>query len=61
VQGGFETEQVFYLLKKMLASGKRFLGFDLVEVGTGETDWDSNVGARVLFKLCNLLTAANPG
>jgi agmatinase len=60
VHGGFETEQVFYLLKKMLASGKRFLGFDLVEVGTGESDWDSNVGARVLFKLCNLLAAANP-
>jgi agmatinase len=60
VQGGFETEQVFYLLKKMLESGKTFLGFDLVEVGTGESDWDSNVGARVLFKLCNLLTAANP-
>lgn len=59
VHGGFETEQVYYLLNKMLASGKQFLGFDLVEVGTGETDWDSNVGARVLFKLCNLLTAAN--
>lgn len=60
VHGGFETEQVYYLLKKMLASGKQFLGFDLVEVGSGESDWDSNVGARVLFKLCNLLTAANP-
>jgi len=60
VHGGFETDQVFYLLKKMVEKGKKFLGFDLVEVGTGETDWDSNVGARVLFKLCNLLTAANP-
>lgn len=60
VHGGFETEQVFYLLKKMLERGKQFLGFDLVEVGTGELDWDSNVGARVLFKLCNLLTDANP-
>lgn len=60
VHGGFESEQVFYLLKKMIASGKKFLGFDLVEVGVGENDWDSNVGARVLFKLCNLLTAANP-
>jgi agmatinase len=59
VQGGFEVEQVFYLLTKILESGKRFLGFDLCEVGTGESDWDSNVGARVLFKLCNMLTAAN--
>jgi agmatinase len=59
VHGGFEAEQVFYLLKKMLESGKKLLGFDLVEIGIGESDWDSNVGARVLFKLCNLLTAAN--
>jgi agmatinase len=59
VHGGFETEQVFYLLTKIMESRKRFLGFDLCEVGTGESDWDSNVGARVLFKLCNILTAAN--
>ena len=59
VQGGFETEQVFYLLSQIKESGKRFLGFDLVEVGIGESDGDSNVGARVLFKLCNMLTAAN--
>src|SRR5687767_755728 len=59
VFGGFEAEQVFYLLRKMLESGREFLGFDLVEVGIGETDWDSNVGARVLLKLCNLLVSAN--
>jgi agmatinase len=59
VHGGFEAEQVFYLLKKMIESGRKLLGFDLVEIGIGESDWDSNVGARVLFKLCNLLTAAN--
>lgn len=59
VYGGFEAEQMYYLLRKMLASGRQFLGFDLVEVGIGETDWDSNVGARVLLKLCNLLASAN--
>ena len=59
VFGGFEADQVFYLLRKMLESGREFLGFDLVEVGIGETDWDSNVGARVLLKLCNLLVSAN--
>jgi agmatinase len=59
VHGGFETEQVYYLLRRMLESGRQLLGFDLVEVGTGETDWDSNVGARVLFKLCSLLASAN--
>ena len=59
VHGGFETEAVYYLLRKMLDSGRQLLGFDLVEVGTGENDWDSNVGARVLLKLCNLLASAN--
>ena len=59
VHGGFETEAVYYLLRKMLESGRQLLGFDLVEVGTGENDWDSNVGARVLLKLCNLLASAN--
>jgi agmatinase len=43
----------------MLESGRKLIGFDLVEVGTGENDWDSNVGARVLLKLCNLLASAN--
>ena len=59
VQGGFETEQVFYLFSKLLHSGKTIIGFDLNEVGVGETDWDANVGARVLFKLCNLLVTSN--
>jgi len=59
VQGGFETEQVFYLFSKLLQSGKKIIGFDLTEVGVGETDWDANVGARILFKLCNLLVTSN--
>lgn len=60
VQGGFETEQVFYLFEKLRQSGKQIIGFDLSEVSTSETGWDANVGARILFKLCNLLIASNP-
>lgn len=60
VQGGFETEQVFYLFKKLLDSGRKLLGFDLNEVGVSHNEWDENVGARCLFKLCNLMVAANP-
>jgi agmatinase len=59
VQGGFEAEQVFYLLRRIIRSGRKFIGFDLVEIGVGETDWDANVGARVLWKLSNLLVASN--
>jgi agmatinase len=60
VPGGFELEQVFYLFSKILQSRKKLVGFDLNEVGIGgDTDWDANVGARVLYKLCNLLVTSN--
>jgi len=60
VQGGFETEQVFYFFDKLRKSGKQVIGFDLCEVSWSETFWDANVGARILFKLCNLLAVNNP-
>ena len=59
VPGGFDAEQVYYLIKRILQSGRKIIGFDLTEVGVGETGFDSNVGARVLFKLCNFLVASN--
>jgi agmatinase len=59
VQGGFETEQIFYLFKKVLQSGRKLIGFDLVEVGVSRNEWDENVGARCLFKLCNMMVAGN--
>ncbi|MBM3415233.1 MAG: agmatinase family protein [Bacteroidetes bacterium] len=60
VPGGFELEQVFYLFSKVLQSRKTIVGFDLNEVGIGgDTDWDANVGARALYKLCNLLVTSN--
>jgi agmatinase len=60
VPGGLEIEQVLYLVRKIIRSGRKFIGFDLVEIGVAETEWDSNVGARILWKLCNLLIASNP-
>src|SRR6185295_12747257 len=59
VHGGFEAEQIFYLFKKVLQSGRPIIGFDLNEVGISVDEWDENVGARVLFKLCNLMVAGN--
>jgi agmatinase len=59
VAGGFEAEQVLYLFKKLVESGKKLIGFDLVEIGVGENDWDANVGARLLFRMCNLLVKSN--
>ncbi len=59
VQSGLEIEQVYYMFKAILKSGKKIIGFDLNETGISETDWDANVSARILFKLCNLLIASN--
>ena len=59
VMGGLETEQVFYLFRKILSSGRKLIGFDLNEVGVSTSEWDENVGARVLYKLCNLLLSSN--
>src|SRR5689334_16815680 len=59
VPGGFETEEVYYIFRKVMESGRQIIGFDLVEVGISDSDWNANVGARVLFKLCNLLVASN--
>lgn len=57
VPGGFESEEIIYLIKKIKESGKELIGFDLVEIGVGETEWDSNVGARILWRLCNLMVS----
>lgn len=59
VAGGFETEQINYLFKKVIESGRTIVGFDLNEVGNGEGGLDANIAARLLFKLCNLLIKSN--
>ncbi|MVT12443.1 agmatinase family protein [Chitinophaga tropicalis] len=59
VPGGFETEQLYFLFRKILESGRKLIGFDLCEVSTSHDEWDANVGSRVLFKLCNLLVHSN--
>ena len=60
VPGGFEVEQIFYLLKKVHQAGKKIIGFDLNETGVSANEWDENVSARILYKLCSLLAATNP-
>ena len=59
VPGGFSFEQATYLFNKLAASDKEIIGFDLVEVAPGETDWDGNVGARMLFHMCGVLAKNN--
>lgn len=54
VPGGLEFSEAAFLIKKVVESGRKIIGFDLCEVGQNE--WDANVGARILYKLCNLAT-----
>ena len=59
VPGGMEFDQAMYLVKSVVESGREIIGFDLVEVAPGEeTEWDANVGARILYKLNNLMNAS---
>lgn len=57
VAGGFDSEETIYLIRKVKESGRELIGFDLVEIGVGQTDWDSNVGARILWRLCNIMVS----
>jgi len=60
VPGGLAFEEATYLLSRLAASGKRIIGFDLVEVSPGPKDeFDANVGARMLFHLCGVLANTN--
>ncbi len=57
VPGGLELEQTFCLFREIINSGRQIIGFDLSEVGAAE--WDGNVGARAVYKLCNLMALSH--
>jgi agmatinase len=58
VPGGLSFAELAHLLGVVVASGRRVVGFDLVEVAPGAGEWDANVGARVLYKLCGAALAS---
>jgi agmatinase len=58
VAGGLEFEQVVYLIRKLVKNGRKIIGFDLNEVAPGKDDWDANVGARLLYQLCNWMAVS---
>lgn len=57
VAGGFEFEEAVYLIESVARSGRTIIGFDLNEVATNDAmgEWDANVGARMLYRMCNLM------
>ncbi len=61
VPGGLSFQEAAYLLAAVVRSGRRIVGFDLVEVAPdpgGADEWDGNVGARLLYKLAGWTLAA---
>jgi agmatinase len=59
VPGGLEFHQVVHLLQKIAKSNKHIVGFDLCEVSSVPgNDWDANVGARMLYHLCNIMAVS---
>jgi agmatinase len=52
VPGGIDFPQLVYLLRNIVKSGKKIIGFDVCE--TGNNEWDANVSARIIYKICNL-------
>ena len=56
VAGGFDTEQVLFLLEKLVKSGRKIIAFDINEVSPGKdgSDWDANVASRLLYRIANL-------
>ena len=64
VPGGLEFEQAVFLIEMIARSGKKIIGFDLNEVAPGKDDpigasWNGNVGARLLYKMCNIAAVSN--
>jgi agmatinase len=51
VPGGLSWNEAIGLLRALVRAKKRIVGLDLCEVSPGETEWDANVGARLLYKM----------
>ncbi len=58
VPGGLSYDQIVFLLEQLKEQNKKIIGFDVVEVAKPTTshlgEWDGNVGARLVYKLCGL-------
>jgi len=51
VPGGLSWNEAIGLLRAIRRASKRIVGLDLCEVSPGATEWDANVGARLLYKM----------
>jgi agmatinase len=61
VPGGLSWNEALGLLRAIRRSGKTIVGLDLCEVSPGDTEWDANVGARLLYKMIGFALLTVPG
>lgn len=57
VPGGLSYSQVLYLFEQIALSGKKILGFDLVETGTSTLD--GIIACRILYKTIGIMLKSN--
>jgi agmatinase len=55
VPGGLEFEEAMHLVRCVVESGRTIIGLDVNEVSPGADEWDANVGARLLYRMINLM------
>ncbi len=60
VPGGLSFPMAVELLTELRRQHRQVIGFDLCEVAPGAEgdEWDGNVGARILYKLCGIALAS---
>jgi agmatinase len=59
VPGGLSWNEAIGVLRAIVRAKKRIVGLDLCEVAPGETEWDANVGARLLYKMIGFALLTN--
>lgn len=62
VPGGLQFDEVALLVREVVTSGRRIVGFDLVEVAPGDAaaadSWDANVAMRLLYRMAGWTLAS---
>jgi agmatinase len=62
VPGGLDFHEAIAVLREVVRAKRKIVGFDLNEVAPNPRDeddqWDGNVGARLLYKLCGFTLAS---
>ena len=61
VPGGLSWNEAIGLLRAIRRAKKRIVGLDLCEVAPGKTEWDANVGARLLYKMIGFALLTQEG